>query len=203
MWADLASAEDLLHLGREGRKARLRQLNLKQRWGLSCKPLESLRQRKRGGRTWGQNVGLESQDWTCVFLAVIESRNIKILLTTCYCTALASKSLPHRVWKGEERPLQKCRAQALGPQLSLQGPQLLGQLPAVRSVDLCPEAPKQKFHMIPAESRILKNKGRPWLFASRSQQRCSPVDHKFVSQLDHQGALGRAAHLFLFQEILC
>lgn len=83
--------------------------------------------------------------------------------------------------------------------MSLQGPQLLGQLPAVRSMDLCPEAPKQKFHMIPAESRILKRGGR----RIRSQQRCSPLDHKFLSQLDHQGALGRAVHLFLIQEILC
>lgn len=118
----------------------------------------------------GSKVGQGSQDWTCVFLEVIESWNIKILLTTCYCTALTLRKRPHRVWKGEERPLQKRRPQALGPQLSLQGPQLLAQLPAVRSVDLCPEAPKQLFHMIPAESRILKREGRPWMFASQSTE---------------------------------
>lgn len=107
----------------------------------------------------GSRARLDSQDWTYVFPEVIESWNIRSHqvkeFTTCYCTALTVRKRPHRVWKGEERPIQKCRLQALGSQLSLQGPQFLSQLPAVRSVDLCPEATKQLFHMIAAESRIL------------------------------------------------
>lgn len=118
---------------------------------------------------------------------------------TCYCTALTARKLPHRFWKCEERPIQKGRPQALGPQLSLQGPQLLGQLPAVRRVDLCPETAKQLFHVIPAESRILRREGPSVGVPIRSQPRSLLVGHQSLAQPDHQGALGRAAHLFLLQ----
>lgn len=50
------------------------------------------------------------------------------------------RKLPYRIREGEEWSVQKQRPKALGLQLPLQGPQLLGQLPAVGSVDVLPEA---------------------------------------------------------------
>ena len=54
--------------------------------------------------------------------------------------ALTVRGLPHLIWEGEERSLQKLGLKALGPKLPLESPQLLGQLPTVRSVDVRPEA---------------------------------------------------------------
>lgn len=77
----------------------------------------------------------------------MESCNIKALpipkhweLTVSYWAAQTVRKLPHRIREGEERSLQKLRPKALGAKLPLQGPQLLGQLPAVGSVDVRPKA---------------------------------------------------------------
>ena len=53
---------------------------------------------------------------------------------------LTVRGLPHLIWKGEERSLQKLGLKALGPKLPLESPQLLGQLPTVGSMDVRPEA---------------------------------------------------------------
>lgn len=50
------------------------------------------------------------------------------------------RKLPYRIREGEEWSVQKQRPKGLGLQLLLQGTQLLGQLPAVGSVDVLPEA---------------------------------------------------------------
>lgn len=71
----------------------------------------------------------------------MEPFNIKTLhreFMSCSWAALTEKT--HRIGEGEEWPVQKCRLKALGPQLPLQCPQLLGQLPAVGRVDVRPEA---------------------------------------------------------------
>lgn len=73
----------------------------------------------------------------------MESFNIKTLhreFMSCSWAALTVRKLTHRIGEGKEWSVQKCRLKALGPQLPLQCPQLLGQLPAVGRVDVRPEA---------------------------------------------------------------
>lgn len=61
--------------------------------------------------------------------------------------------------------MQKRRPEALGPQLRLQRPKLLGQLAAVGSVDVRPQAAQELFHVIPAGPGTLRRqrvvRGRP------------------------------------------
>lgn len=76
----------------------------------------------------------------------------------------------HRIGEGKEWFVQKCRLKALGPQLPLQCPQLLGQLPAVGRVDVRPEAVQELFHKIPAQTGLLRRKVFP--HSHLSQESC-------------------------------
>lgn len=96
-------------------------------------------------------------------------------LTTCCWAALTTRRRPHRIREGKERSVQKCRPKALGPQLSLQSPQLLGQLPAVGSVDVCPEAAQQLFHIVSAQTGPLRRKRGVVSECSSQMRRCRGV----------------------------
>lgn len=67
--------------------------------------------------------------------------------------------------------MQKRRPEALGPQLPLQHPQLLGQLPTVGRVDVRGEAAQQLFHMIPTQTGTLRRKrGCQWVLPPESRE---------------------------------
>lgn len=103
--------------------------------------------------------------------------------------------------------MQKRRPEALGPQLPLQRPQLLGQLPTVGRVDVRGEAAQQLFHMIPAQTGTLRRKrGCQWVLPPESRE--LPVGggvREAVSRLPvrprstARERWGGRTHLFLLQ----
>lgn len=172
--------------------APLRLLSLKERRGGSWKGLESL-------------LGASGVDGLkCPFpngSIFAETWSLPTSFISCSWAALTVRKLTYRIGEGKEGSVQQGGLQALGPQLPLQGPQLLGQLPAVGRVDVRPEAVQQLLHKIPAQTGVLRRKAfplEPRGMLVRGWDWGRPLAG-VLPALRHQGALGRAAHLLLLQ----